>query len=109
MIKKIKESGPESPKKIKETDIIEGYEVGNLKIVVQGVPDGETGRIIKAVFCTLNVKKDNPDKPSEVKKESINFVFTLASMPDFKKHIISMINQAILLRVKQSKDKKDGK
>lgn len=89
-------------KKIKEEDVVEGYSVGNLKMVVQGVPDGKTGRIIKGVFCTLNVKKDD-------KKESINFVFTLSSMPDFKKHIVSMINQAITLKAKEVKNKKDGK
>jgi hypothetical protein len=83
-------------KKIKEESIVNGFEVGNLKIVIQGVPDGKTGRIIKGVFCTLNVKKED-------KKESINFVLALDSVPDFKKHILSMINQAIELHSKKDK------
>lgn len=84
-------------KKIKEEGIIEGYEIGNLKIVVQAVPDAEIpGRLVKGVFCTLNVKKDD-------KKESINFAFSLNSVPDFRKHIISMINQAVELKIKSKK------
>jgi len=86
-------------KKIKEEGVIDGYEIGNLKMVVQGVPDGKTGRIIKGVFCTLNVKKDD-------KKESINFVFSLNSVPDFKKHIISLTNEAIKLKIKGNNVKK---
>ena len=94
-------------KKIKESDVIEGYEVGNLKIVVQAVPDKQIpGRLVKGVFCTLNVKKINPDKPGEDKKESINFAFSLNSVPDFRKHILSMINSAIELKIKSVKEKK---
>lgn len=87
-------------KKIKEESIINGYEVGNLRIVIQAVPDAEIpGRLIKGVFCTLNVKKDE-------KKESINFTFVLNSVPEFRKHILSMINQAIELKSKQVKQSK---
>jgi hypothetical protein len=87
-------------KKIKESDVIEGYEVGNLKIVVQAVPDATIpGRLVKGVFCTLNVKKED-------KKESINFAFSLNSVPDFRKHILSMINSAIELKIKSVKEKK---
>lgn len=88
MIKKIN--------KIKDESIIEGYEIGNLSITVQAVKDEKTGRLIKGVFCTLKVKKDE-------KEEKINFVFSLESVPDFKKHVISMINEAISLKVKSKK------
>lgn len=89
-------------KKIKEEDVINGYKVGNLKIVIQGVPDAQIpNRIVKGVFCTLNVIN------SEEKKESINFTFALNSVPDFRKHILSMINQAIELKSKSIK--KDAK
>jgi len=97
MVKKITTS---SVKKIKEEDIINGYKVGNLKLVVQGVPDKKTGRIIKGVFCDLNVEDENE------KKQRISFVFTLNSVPEFKKHILSMINESILLHI-ESKNKKN--
>lgn len=101
MIKKVTTS---STKKIKEEDIINGYEVGNLKIVIQAVPDATIpNRLVKGVFCTLNVKKED-------KKDSINFAFVLNSVPEFRKHIISMINQAIQLKTKSAKkETKDGK
>jgi hypothetical protein len=93
-------------KKIKEEDVINGYKVGNLKIVIQGVPDAQIpNRIVKGVFCTLNVAKE--DENGKEKKESINFTFALNSVPDFRKHILSMINQAIELKTKSLK--KDGK
>lgn len=78
-------------KQIKEEGIIDGYEVGKLTIVVQAVKDSQTGRPIKGVFCGLKVKKDK-------KEETINFVFSLDSIPSFRKHIISMINQAVALK-----------
>ena len=87
-------------KKIKEESVIEGYEIGNLKMVIQAVPDAQVpNRLVKGVFCTLNVKKDE-------KKESINFAFALNSVPDFRKHIISMIDSAIKLKAKSVKEKK---
>lgn len=86
--------------KIKEESVIEGYEIGNLKMVIQAVPDAQVpNRLVKGVFCTLNVKKED-------KKESINFAFALNSVPDFRKHIISMIDQAIKLKAKSVKEKK---
>lgn len=94
MIKKIETS---SVKKITESDVVDGWEVGNLKIVVQAVPDAQIpNRLVKGVFCTLNVKKED-------KKESINFAFALNSVPDFRKHILSLINEAIKLKVKSKK------
>jgi len=87
-------------KKITESDVVDGWEVGNLKIVVQAVPDATIpNRLVKGVFCTLNVKKDN-------KKESINFAFALNSVPEFRKHILSLINEAIKLRAKPKKEVK---
>lgn len=101
MIKKIKE---QSPKKITESDIINGYSVGNLKIVIQAVPDSTIpNRLVKGVFCTLNVKKE--DENGKEKKESINFAFVLNSVPDFRKHILSLINSAIELKIKSEKEK----
>lgn len=90
-------------KKIKEEDVIEGYTVGNLKMVVQAVPDSEIPqRLVKGVFCTLNIKKE--DENGKEKKESINFAFALNSVPEFRKHILSMINEAILLKSKKDKE-----
>ena len=92
-------------KKIKEEDVILGYKVGNLKIVVQAVPDSKIpGRLVKGVFCTLNVAKE--DENRKEKKESINFTFALNSVPDFRKHILSLINSAIELKAKSVKEKK---
>ena len=84
-------------KKIKEEDVIEGYKIGNLVITIQGVPDAKTGRIIKGVFCTLKIKD------SEDKEEKINFVFSLNSVPSFRKHILSMINEVISQKIKSKK------
>jgi hypothetical protein len=82
-------------KKITEESIINGYEIGNLKMVVQAVPDAEVkDRLVKGVFCTLNVKKED-------KKESINFAFVLNSVPEFRRHILSLINEAIKLKTKR--------
>ena len=88
-------------KKIKEEGVIDGYTIGNLKLVVQGVKDSQTGEIVKGVFATLNVKTP------EGKKESINFAFALNSTPTFRKSVISMINEAIKLKVKQDTKKND--
>lgn len=82
-------------KEIKTTE--EDYEVGKLTIVVQAIKDSTTGKPIKGVFCGLKVKKDG-------KEETINFVFSLDSIPSFKKHIVSMIDQAVKLK-RESKSK----
>jgi hypothetical protein len=86
----------------KNIEIIDGYEVGNLTITIQAVPDKDTGRLIKGAFCTLWVKD------SDGKEDKIEFVFSLDGTPEFKKHIISMINEAISLKVSDN-NKKDGK
>ena len=86
-------------KTIKEEGIIEGYEVGKLTIVVQAIKDSATGKPMKGVFCGLKVKKDK-------KEETINFVFALDSIPSFRKHVISMINQAVKLKAKGANDLK---
>ena len=88
-------------KKIKDESIIKGYEVGNLKIVVQAIKDDKTGRLVKGVFCDLNVKKVDSDI-----KERISFVFALNSVPTFNKAVLSMINEAISLKSKESEKKK---
>ena len=51
---------------------------------------------MKGVFCGLKVKKDK-------KEETINFVFALDSIPSFRKHVISMINQAVKLKAGDKK------
>lgn len=83
--------------KVFDVDVIEGYTVGNLTVTVQAVPEKDTGRLIKGVFCTLWVKN------SEDKEEKIDFVFALDSVPEFKRHIVSMINEAISLKVGSKK------
>ena len=86
-------------KTIKEESVIGDYEVGKLTIVVQAIKDSQTGRPIKGVFCGLKVKKEG------AKEETINFVFSLDSIPSFKKHIISMINQAVSLKAGEAAPK----
>jgi len=86
-------------KPIKEEGTIGDYEVGKLTIVVQAIKDSETGKPIKGVFCGLKVKKDG-------KEETINFVFSLGSIPSFRKHIVSMIDQAVKLKAEAGAKKK---
>jgi len=115
-------------KKIKDENIIDGYKVGNLKMVVQAIPDSVTGRLIKGVFCTLNVMTEKDEKCKHIwvqreitraepipifdcskcnsRKEQINFTFVLNSVPTFRKAVLSMINEAISLKGKDSKIKK---
>ena len=81
--------------KEKEKGILGDYKVGKLTIVVQTIKDGETGKPIRGVFCGLNVKNE---EDGFKKEEKINFVFSLDSVPSFKKHIVSMIDQALKLK-----------
>ena len=85
-MQKIKQDG-------KEGFEVKGYEVGKLTIVVQAIKDSTTGKLIKGVFCNLKIRKDGKD-------DALNFVFSLESIPSFKKHIVSMINQAVELQEK---------
>ena len=73
-MQKIKQDG-------KEGFEVKGYEVGKLTIVVQAIKDSTTGKLIKGVFCNLKIRKDGKD-------DALNFVFSLESIPSFKKHIV---------------------
>lgn len=87
--------------KIKNSESIKGYDVGRLDIVVQGIQDSKTKKIIRGVFCKLNVMKQEEGAKAEV----VNFVFSLDSIPSFKKHVVTLINQAIELKESDIKKK----
>ena len=80
------------------------YKIGNLMMTVQGIP-GKDGDIVKGVFCTLYVKKDEEG----AEEEKIDFVFSLTSVPEFNRHVQSLIKQAIKLKLEDSKKAKKVK
>lgn len=80
------------------------YKIGNLMMTVQGIP-GKDGVITKGVFCTLYIKKDEEG----AEEEKIDFVFSLTSVPEFNRHVQSLIKQAIKLKEKDNKKTKKNK
>jgi hypothetical protein len=62
-------------------------EVGNLTITIQSIRDTK-GRAVQAAFCTLWYKENTEEK-------KINFTFALNYVPEFKKHIQAMIDEAV--------------
>jgi hypothetical protein len=62
-------------------------EVGNLTITIQSIRDTK-GRAVQAAFCTLWYKENTEEK-------KINFTFALNYVPEFKKQIQAMIDEAI--------------
>lgn len=77
-------------KVVKDGEIVGGWEVGKLTITVQAVTDSITSKNIKGVFGTLDIKK-----PEDKKNTVLNFVFSLDSNKEFKKHVTALINEAI--------------
>ena len=80
-------------------DIIEGYEVGKLSLTIQNASIQE-GHILKVVFCTLLIKNTEVE---DSKLEKIDFTFALNNVKEFKRHIDTMVKQAIELKVKGEK------